>query len=154
MLTTVCSVIRIFVMNDLDLANNLTGTMIYADFLSCFEVNLGILCVTLPTLGPVYQRLFKRAGITSSYATGQKPSGSASNGLRTFGGSGGPRKHYRLDDTAVGSTEQVYGYAGTKCEAGEASPTNSDIELNPMQPQGSGNTIQVQKQWVVKVSPK
>lgn len=143
-------------MNNLDLTSNLTGTMIYADFLSCFEVNLGILCVTLPTLGPVYHRFFIRVGLTSSYGTGQKASGSTSNALRTFGGGAGtgPRKHYRLDDTAVGSTDQVYGYAGAKCEAGETSPTNSDIELNSMQPQGSDKAIQVQTQWTVQVSPK
>lgn len=152
--TTICSIIRILSMNHLDLSTNLTGTMVYADFLSCFEVNLGILCVSLPTLGPVYHRFFKRAGLSTSYGTGQKTPGSTSNGLRTFGGSGIPRKHYRLDDTAGGSAEQVYGCATTKCEAREASPTGSDIELNPIQPQGLGNEIQVQTQWTVQVSSK
>ncbi|VUC37073.1 unnamed protein product [Clonostachys rosea] len=46
------AVIRIIALNHLDLAR-LTDTMVWVDFLSTAEVNLGILCVCLPMLGPI-----------------------------------------------------------------------------------------------------
>lgn len=130
------SIIRIFSMNSLDLTTNLTGTMIYADFLSTFEVNLGILCVSLPMLGPIYSRYIRRGPPT----TNGKLSGPSSSGaLRTFGT--GPRKHYRLDD------DPTY----TVAADGKGSPNGSDVELNPMQAQGL-QAIQVDREWTVQVS--
>lgn len=145
--TTIVSIIRIVSLNSLELSTNLTGTMIYADFLSAFEVNLGILCISLPMLGPIYHRCIGRKG---GVTTTGKTSGS-SNGLRTFGT--GPRKHYRLDDT-IAAAEAGYGDKkyGTKVEAVGGSPNGSDIELTPIHQQQ--NAIQVETQWVVNVSTK
>lgn len=143
--TTIVSIVRMIAMNNLDLATNLTGTMIYADFLSAFEVNLGILCVSLPTIGPIYRRIFKRNGTTAG--TSGKATGSSSNALRTFGT--GQRKHYKLEDDKA----SMY-YAGTRIQAGgEGSPASSDIELNAIHQHGP-NAIQVDTEWVVQVSDK
>lgn len=162
--TTIVSVIRIISMNNLDLTTNLTGTMVYADFLSAFEVNLGILCVSLPTMGPIYRRVFRR-GAGTSRRTGAGTSGakgggagglgtgSSSNALRTFG-TGGRKQHYRLDDDKA----SMY-YAGTRIQAGSGgdggSPASSDVELNAMlHGQHGPNAIQVETEWVVQVSDK
>lgn len=150
LVTTIVSIIRIVSLNSLDLSTNLTETMVYADFLSTFEVNLGILCVSLPMLGPIYHRVIGRTGVPTT--TG-KASGS-SNGLRTFGT--GPRKHYRLDDT-IAAAEAGYGDKnyGTKVEAVGGSPNGSDIELTPIhQHHQQQNAIQVETEWVVNISHK
>lgn len=39
---------------------NATETMVWVDFLSTTEINLGIICVSIPMLGPVFQRLTGR----------------------------------------------------------------------------------------------
>lgn len=125
-------------MNSLDLVSNLTGTMIYADFLSAFEVNLGILCVSLPMLGPIYHKYIRRGPPASSAAL----SGHASSGaLRTFGT--GPKKHYRLDD------DPTY----TVTAGGKDSPNGSDVELNPYPGRGL-QAIQVEREWTVQVHSK
>lgn len=135
--TIIVSIIRIFSMNSLVLSTNLTGTMVYADFLSAFEVNLGILCVSLPMLGPIYHRYIRRGPPTSS----TKLSGHASSGaLRTFGT--GPRKHYRLED------DPTY----TVTADGKGSPNGSDIELNPYS--RHSQAIKVEREWTVQVSSK
>lgn len=151
-------------MNHLDLAADLTGTMVYADFLSAFEVNLGIVCVSLPTMGPIYHRYIRRGRGTTTSPSGGRQSGMGStNALRTFGT--GPRKHYRLDDSSTGRAEaysdkaHVYYAPKTRIEGGggaAGSPASSDIELNPVRPggQGSSNAIQVETQWVVEVTQK
>lgn len=111
--------------------------MVYADFLSAFEVNLGILCVSMPMLGPIYHRYIRRGPPTNS----TKLSGHASSGaLRTFGT--GPKKHYRLDD------DPTY----TVTAGGKGSPNGSDVELNPY-PRGTKD-IQVDREWTVQVTTK
>ncbi|CAN8102311.1 unnamed protein product [Discula destructiva] len=141
--TTVVSIIRIFTMNSLDLASNLTGTMTYAVFLSVFEPSLGTLCVSLPMLGPIYHRYIRRGQPTKN--TKSSGLGSA-NALRTFGSSG-HAKHYRLDDDATYTV--AAGCQGAK----EGSPDSRDIELNPVTSQGL-HAIKVDTEWVVKTSPR
>lgn len=122
-------------MDSLDLATNLTGTMVYADFLSVFEPNLGILCVSLPMLGPIYARYIRRG---PSSANSKLSGGHASSGaLRTFGTSG-QRKHYRLDDDTT-CTVTVGG------KGNDGSPQTSDVELN---------AIQVDREWVVETETR
>jgi hypothetical protein len=41
---------------------DVTGTMVWVVFLSTTEVNLGILCVSLPMLGPLLSMLIRRRG--------------------------------------------------------------------------------------------
>lgn len=49
---------RIAALTHLELAN-LTGTMVWVDFLSTTEISLGILCVSLPMLGPILSKVRK-----------------------------------------------------------------------------------------------
>ncbi|KAH7312758.1 hypothetical protein B0I35DRAFT_452546 [Stachybotrys elegans] len=69
------AIARIVSLLELDLMN-LTGTMIYADFWSAFEPNLGIICITLPMLGPTFTNCTVRAKTTSPSSG---PSGSSYN---------------------------------------------------------------------------
>ncbi|KAK3305421.1 uncharacterized protein B0T15DRAFT_493589 [Chaetomium strumarium] len=55
LLVSVIAIIRIVTLTQLDLTN-LTGTMVWADFWSATEPNLGILCVSLPMLGTLWSR--------------------------------------------------------------------------------------------------
>ncbi|KAL2146434.1 hypothetical protein VTI28DRAFT_3903 [Corynascus sepedonium] len=55
LIVSVIAIIRIVTLTQLDL-QNLTGTMIWADFWSATEPNLGILCVSLPMLGSLLSR--------------------------------------------------------------------------------------------------
>jgi hypothetical protein len=161
--TTVVSIVRMVAMNSLDLTTNLTGTMIYADFLSAFEVNLGIFCVSLPMLGPIYARYIRRGG-PGTTLSGNKASGGPGNSsshLRTFG-TGKQSKHRRLDDGAVGA-DTVYDHGGQQGfynttvghkDAGSDGHSGSDIELvsNAVQ-QKTHDGIQVERKWVVRVGP-
>ncbi|KAK3503922.1 hypothetical protein B0T13DRAFT_144478 [Neurospora crassa] len=78
LLTSVVAIIRIVTLVGLDM-NNLTGTMIYADFWSTVEPNLAILCVSMPMLGSLWARCTTRRGTT-------KLGPSNSDGTATFGG--------------------------------------------------------------------
>lgn len=49
----------VFTLKALELTN-ITETMVWVDFLSTTEVNLGILCVSIPMLGPIYKRTVRR----------------------------------------------------------------------------------------------
>src|SRR5687768_14660256 len=69
------AIARIVSLLQLDLMN-LTGTMIYADFWSAFEPNLGIICITLPMLGPLFTNCTVRIKTTSPNSG---PSGASYN---------------------------------------------------------------------------
>ncbi|CAH0046294.1 unnamed protein product, partial [Clonostachys solani] len=70
------AVVRIVALKNLDLAR-LTDTMVWVDFLSTAEVNLGILCVCLPMLGPIIPK--RKHGIKPSFCPNQ-PRGTAQPG--------------------------------------------------------------------------
>jgi hypothetical protein len=59
---------RIFTLEALDL-NNITETMVWVDFLSTTEINLGILCVSVPMLKPIFRRIMGRNGASKLSAT-------------------------------------------------------------------------------------
>ncbi|KAK4201726.1 hypothetical protein QBC40DRAFT_323675 [Triangularia verruculosa] len=59
LLVSVVAMIRIITLTRLDLVN-LTESMIWADFWSATEPNLGIFCVSLPMLGTLWTRYFSR----------------------------------------------------------------------------------------------
>ncbi|KAK3401706.1 hypothetical protein B0T20DRAFT_121270 [Sordaria brevicollis] len=61
LLTSVVAIIRIVTLVGLDM-ENLTGTMVYADFWSTVEPNLAILCVSMPMLGSLWARCTTRRG--------------------------------------------------------------------------------------------
>ncbi|KAI6779409.1 integral membrane [Emericellopsis cladophorae] len=103
---------RIFTLTSLQIAN-ITETMVWVDFLSTTEVNLAILCVSLPMLGPLIGRLRKRRGASKLSATPDKNCDFASskvsdNKMRRKqgggGGSGGPGLRRMGDDTIMMDT--------------------------------------------------
>ncbi|EGR51612.1 PTH-type GPCR protein, partial [Trichoderma reesei QM6a] len=61
LLVSVVAVCRIITLTHLNM-DNVTGTMVWADFLSTLEANLGIICVSLPMLGPLVVKYTKGRG--------------------------------------------------------------------------------------------
>ncbi|PHH76208.1 hypothetical protein CDD82_4076 [Ophiocordyceps australis] len=58
LLTTVVSICRIVAMNSLDFQGNFTRTTVWPDLLSCLEVHVSIITVSLPTLRPALRIFF------------------------------------------------------------------------------------------------
>ncbi|KAH8660830.1 hypothetical protein BGZ60DRAFT_543737 [Tricladium varicosporioides] len=73
LLTTIVGIIRLANLTTVELKKNLPGTMVYADFLTTLEPNLGILCVSLPMLGGLFRRWSNHGARTNqiSYRTGR-----------------------------------------------------------------------------------
>lgn len=125
--------------------------MVWVDFLSTTEVNLGILCVSLPMLGPVLGRVMNRRGASKLSAT--------PDGNRQFEYSSNARSSRRkrtADDTLCMDT--IYGdenanydaRATAKQAAGEASSQDgSEISLNGRRDGERSKAIVVQKQWSI-----
>ncbi|KAH6607375.1 integral membrane [Trichoderma cornu-damae] len=61
LLVSAVAICRIYTLTHLELAN-ITATMVWVDFLSTLEVNLGIICVSLPMLGPLIARYNRTRG--------------------------------------------------------------------------------------------
>ncbi|KAM3074457.1 hypothetical protein ACMFMG_002739 [Clarireedia jacksonii] len=57
-LTTLVGIVRLANLTTVKLKENLTGTMVWADFLTTLEPNLAILCVSLPMLAGVFKDWF------------------------------------------------------------------------------------------------
>ncbi|KAL2169101.1 hypothetical protein VTG60DRAFT_6428 [Thermothelomyces hinnuleus] len=84
LIVSVIAIIRIVTLTRLDL-QNLTGTMIWADFWSATEPNLGILCVSLPMLGSLWSRCLpsRRGNSKLAYhSSGNGTNGSAFSKLK------------------------------------------------------------------------
>ncbi|KAL1835764.1 hypothetical protein VTJ49DRAFT_6094 [Mycothermus thermophilus] len=107
-LVSVIAVIRIVTLTQLDL-ENLTGTMVWADFWSATEPLLAVLCVSMPMLGTLASRIFGRRSSSSYYPGGSSsPYGSKNTtALVTIGGSSrnntkhGMSKLRSVDNTRV-----------------------------------------------------
>lgn len=61
LIVSAVAVCRIFTLTSLQL-DDVTGTMMWVDFLSTLEVNLAIICVSIPMLGPYLARYKKTRG--------------------------------------------------------------------------------------------
>ncbi|KAL7918870.1 hypothetical protein ACQKWADRAFT_323457 [Trichoderma austrokoningii] len=61
LLVSAVAVARIIILTHLELAN-ITGTMAWVDFLLTLEVELGIICVSIPMVGPLVTRWHKTRG--------------------------------------------------------------------------------------------
>lgn len=69
---------RIAALTHLDL-DNITGTMVWVDFLSTTEVSLGILCVSLPMLGPLLSKYQSHRGASRLERTPDENPSTSSN---------------------------------------------------------------------------
>lgn len=142
---------RIFSLKILNL-ENITETMVWVDFLSTTEVNLGIFCVSLPMLGPILGRVIKRHGASKLSAT--------PDGNRQFERSSNARSSQRKraggDDALFMAT--IYGDDNANHDAsvmakqakGEASSQDdgSEVSLNGNSDE-RGKSIVVKKHWSV-----
>ncbi|PHH66771.1 hypothetical protein CDD81_5903 [Ophiocordyceps australis] len=94
LLTTVVSICRIVAMDSLDFQGNFTSTTVWPDLLSCLEVHVSIIAISLPTLRPAFKIFF------GGTQTSEKSSTPHKNTPRTFGSMKIRRPgHYRLEDT-------------------------------------------------------
>ncbi|KAI9155536.1 integral membrane protein [Paramyrothecium foliicola] len=103
---SIIALVRIESITRLDL-NNLTGSMVDAVFWSAFEVNLAIICVSLPMLGPLW------SSCTVRFKSQPQPSGPSAGSF-----SQGPKAFNRLHDSHEMDT--IYG-------RNEEAPYSSEI---------------------------
>ncbi|KAI3584159.1 hypothetical protein IWW34DRAFT_721715 [Fusarium oxysporum f. sp. albedinis] len=109
LLVSVVAIIRIISLTSVDVKGNLTGTMVWAAFLSTVEPNLAIVCVSLPMLAPLYARLRGRPLLSTKRSRGV-PDG-ISISVPTIGHMGERRRFSRVVDMDTGDTfalETIY----------------------------------------------
>ncbi|OIW30687.1 hypothetical protein CONLIGDRAFT_713264 [Coniochaeta ligniaria NRRL 30616] len=160
LIVSVVAIIRIISLTQLDLTN-LTGTMVWADFWSTVEPNLGIICVSLPMLSRLRSRFTSRRGASklegpSSECTGSYRRGNAATGRL---GPTMPTDHRHDEafglETLYGSNKQVHHASivasGTKPPAEAPSRDGSEeaLTLQPANPGQDKNGILVQTKWTI-----
>ncbi|KAL2022202.1 hypothetical protein VTK56DRAFT_5812 [Thermocarpiscus australiensis] len=155
LLVSVVAIARCISLTKVDLAFDLTGTMIYADWLSAVEPNLAILCISLPMLRPL--RGHMRGGPKSKSSTFPMANSKDNSNF------GGDSKRIRLKDAPDDSfaMETIYapnmdvhheataGAARARDETG--STDGSEVELSPRGPGRSPHdkAIKVETRWAV-----
>lgn len=82
LLVSVVSVIRIVTLTQLDLVGNLTGTMVWPDFWSPLEINLAIICVSMPMLGAMFKRCAARRSSSKLDVSSNSTNGFTSGGSK------------------------------------------------------------------------
>ncbi|PHH55062.1 hypothetical protein CFIMG_001358RA [Ceratocystis fimbriata CBS 114723] len=153
LLVTVVSVWRLVALTKLKIHTNLTGTMVYASFLSATEPLLGILCISLPMLRPAtYLRCAgRRQGISNKNAQ--------ANGGDDFALTSSKARARRLESNvfAVGTNydddddEMQIGHnlKASRTESRNSDGTDgSEADLNAARLQGQDG-IKLQRKWVV-----
>lgn len=148
------AVARIITLTHLELAN-ITGTMVWVDFLSTLEVNLGIICVSLPMLGPLIARWNKTRGASKlgNYNQSER-SGQSGSKLSS-------RKKQPGPDTIALHSIYDHGedtnHAATVFAPEEQSPNASETNLSPQKASSAldrpgANRIVVESRWEIKRS--
>ncbi|KAJ9412518.1 hypothetical protein QL093DRAFT_2027278 [Fusarium oxysporum] len=99
---SVVAIIRIISLASVDVKGNVTGTMVWAAFLSTVEPNLAIVCVSLPMLAPLYARLRGRPLLSTKRSRGV-PDG-ISISVPTIGQMGKRKRFSRIVDMDTGDT--------------------------------------------------
>ncbi|KAL7796479.1 hypothetical protein V8C37DRAFT_346297 [Trichoderma ceciliae] len=155
LLVSAVAVCRIITLTHLELAN-ITGTMVWVDFLSTLEVNLGIICVSLPMLGPLLARYNDTRGASKLGQHGHSErSGQSGSKLSSRKRQPGP------DTIALYSIYDHGGetiHAATVSAAEASSPDGSETHLSPPQFASSSldrpgaGTILVESKWEIQRS--
>ncbi|KKF95456.1 hypothetical protein CFO_g2186 [Ceratocystis platani] len=153
LLVTVVSVWRLVALTKLRIHTNLTGTMVYASFLSATEPLLGILCISLPMLRPAthLRCAGRRQGISNK--------NSQANGGGDFALTSSKARARRLESNvfAVGTNydddddEMQIGHnlKASRTESRNSDGTDgSEADLNAARLQGQDG-IKLQRKWVV-----
>lgn len=152
LLVSVVAVCRIITLTHLNM-DNVTGTMVWADFLSTLEANLGIICVSLPMLGPLVVKYTKGRGARKLGRCGlfEHP-GQQGSKRRSR------RKRPGLETLAL---QSIYdhgaetNHATTVSVVQASSPEGSQTHLNPLQREPSGQNrlrggaILVESKWEI-----
>lgn len=134
--------------------------MVWVDFLSTTEINLGILCVSLPMLGTIYHRVFKRAG--ASRLGNSSPSGGHRYKSEQSGSGASRSKPPRGQDTIA--LDDIYApdmdlhnetvVSAARPDQREVSSLDgSETSLSPLpKPSGpgAGEGIRVQTRWEIR----
>lgn len=148
------AVARIITLTHLELAN-ITGTMVWVDFLSTLEVNLGIICVSIPMLGPIITRWHKTRGASKLGNYNQSDrSGQSGSKLSS-------RKKQPGPDTIA--LHSIYDHSddtnhvATAFVPEEQSPSASETNLSPQKASSAldragANRIVVESRWEIKRS--
>ncbi|KAK3693382.1 hypothetical protein B0T22DRAFT_449692 [Podospora appendiculata] len=162
LIVSVISIIRIVVLTQLDLTN-LTGTMIWADFWSCMEINLAIICVSLPMLGTLFSRCTSRRGAS------KLPGPSNSDGYGSNSGSHGfnrikqrttGKEDYGLE-SIYAANQEIHSHSAVVAEPKRSrAPTvssgtgsGSDVILTGTTPE-QPSILEQEEPGVIKVSTK
>ncbi|KAJ2898827.1 hypothetical protein MKZ38_003647 [Zalerion maritima] len=164
LLTSVVAIIRIVALTKLDLTN-ITGTMVDADFWSTFEINIAIVCVCLPMLGPLWAGCTARlktsqggtGGTPSGYGTGSKQFHRLEGGSGVEGGgtsSNGAGVSYQMNHLYASNRDVEYQVgagkhhdaADTKEDGGSLSGSETALAPDPPLPSKS---IKVSTKWTV-----
>ncbi|KAK3374546.1 hypothetical protein B0H63DRAFT_418684 [Podospora didyma] len=101
LIVCVISVVRIVTLTNLDMTH-LTETMIWPDFWSAMEINLAILCVSMPMLGTLFARCTPSSRRGASKLEGPSGSGTSGSGFNRLKNRSG-----RRDDEEFG-LESIY----------------------------------------------
>jgi hypothetical protein len=122
---------RIVALTHLDL-NDITGTMVWVDFLSTTEVSLGILCVSLPMLGPLLRRYQSHRGASRFERTPDEDSSTPSNRRAPkFSGKKQPGSDTLILQSIDGYQDPSYSnFPSANVEI--SSRDGSEASLNPM----------------------
>ncbi|KAL7818735.1 hypothetical protein V8C44DRAFT_175911 [Trichoderma aethiopicum] len=133
--------------------DNVTGTMVWADFLSTLEANLGIICVSLPMLGPLVVRYTKGRGANKLGRCSLFDQPVQSGSRR--------RSRKRRPGLETLALQSIYdhgadtNHATTVSVVQASSPDGSQTQLNPLQrelsgqPRVRGGAILVESKWEI-----
>ncbi|KAL5614317.1 hypothetical protein BROUX41_004425 [Berkeleyomyces rouxiae] len=164
LLVTAVSVWRIVALTKLDMHNDLTGTMIYASFLSTTEPLLGIMCISLPMLRPTTHLFCSRGRRSGSNANAKHNNshnlyGQGDISASTNASGSKPTRRLEQDMFAMNTLcaeddEEIrVGYAlkGHRTASRNSDDTNgSETELNGSRTQEDvQDGITLQRKWVV-----
>ncbi|KAK0714226.1 hypothetical protein B0T21DRAFT_386954 [Apiosordaria backusii] len=159
----VVAMIRIVTLTQLDLVN-LTESMIWADFWSATEPNLGILCVSLPMLGNLWTRYFSRKSPSKLDPYHSSENGTnGTNGFSKLRNRSDPgtdtmivmedlyapnKEVYHKTDVAVATPDGDRTQTPLRANSSEEALTMQVGDQNyPRQPDG----IRVQTKWTISV---
>lgn len=158
LVVSVVAITRIISLTQLNLLN-LTGTMVWADFWSTVEPNLGIFCVSLPMLGRLRSHFSSRRGASKLEGQPSEGTGSYRHGNTATGRLAPAKPTDHPHDEAFGletlyaSNKHVHHESVvasvTKTPAAVPSRDGSEeaLTLQPTNPGQDSNGILVQTQW-------
>ncbi|CAH0050635.1 unnamed protein product [Clonostachys solani] len=99
----VAGIFRIVYIKGADLTNNLTGTLAISIFISQIEPLLGIICVSIPMLAPIYKRYRHPNSSARYYYEQQHPNSGGPSGRQVGASAGGSRntRHWEMNNMKI-----------------------------------------------------